>query len=104
LLLLANGDWMMFATPLRAGMDLRPLGFGTNRTIVDCLIEEVSPAGQLVWQWRASDHVSSRESLHPAGTGNVDRQTAYDVYHCNSIDEDPSTGDLLFSLRQTDAV
>jgi len=99
----ANGDRLMLASPLRAGIDLRPLGLGTNRTIVDCLVEEVSPTGRLVWQWRASEHIGIGESLH-WNAYTVDRQEAYDVYHCNSIDEDPATRDLLLSLRGTDAV
>ena len=84
-------------------MDLRSLGLAPNQTIVDCLIEEVTAAGRLVWRWRASDHVSVAESIHPYPV-TVDRQLAYDVFHCNSIDQDPSTGDLLLSVHNTDAV
>ena len=74
-----------------------------NQTIVDCLIEEVTAAGRLVWRWRASDHVSVAESIHPYPI-TVDRQPAYDVFHCNSIDQEPSTGDLLLSAHNADAV
>jgi arylsulfotransferase ASST/IPT/TIG domain-containing protein len=103
LLPLENGNLLMLATPLRAGMDLRPLGLGSSDTIVDCLIEEVDAVGRLQWRWRASDHIGVAESLHWA-VHTVDRQQAYDVYHCNSVDRDPSTGDLLLSLRAADAV
>jgi hypothetical protein len=100
---LANGDRLMLASPLRAGMDLRPLGLGANRTIVDCMIQQVSPTGRLIWRWRASEHIGSGESLHWYSY-TVDRQQAYDVYHCNSIDADSATGDLLLSVRGTDAI
>jgi hypothetical protein len=103
LLPLANGNRMLLATPLRAGMDLSALEFGRNQTIVDCVINEVDPSGRLVWRWRVSDHVGVDESLH-TGPFVVNRQTVYDVYHCNSIDRDGPTGDLLVSLRHTNAV
>jgi hypothetical protein len=103
LLPLQNGHRLMLASPLRAGMDLRVLGLGRNRTIVDCLIEEVNASGGLVSLWRASDHIRLRESRHPFAVI-VDRQQVYDVYHCNSVDWDPVTGDVLLSLRHTDAV
>lgn len=103
LLPLENGDRLMLATPLRAGLDLRPLGLGASGTIVDCLVEEVNAAGQLQWRWRASDHIGVAESLHWV-VHTVDRQEAYDLFHCNSVDWDPATGDLLVSLRAADAV
>src|SRR5262249_18725146 len=103
LLPLGEDRFLLLATPLRPGLDLRSLRFGRNQTIVDCLSEEVSDTGRLVWEWRASDHVSVAESLHPFPV-TVDRQPAYDVFHCNSIDQDPTTGDLLLSLRGADAV
>lgn len=103
LLPLANGDYLLLATPLRAGMDLRRLGFTRNQTIIDCLIEEVTPSGRLAWKWRASDHVSVNEASH-SQPFTVNRQLAHDVFHCNSIDQDPQTGDMLLSLRSTDAV
>ena len=79
------------------------LGLTRNQTIVDCLIEEVTAGGQLVWKWRASDHLSVAESMHPFPV-TIDRQSAYDVFHCNSIDQDPLTGDVLLSSRSADAV
>jgi hypothetical protein len=103
LLPLENGHRLLLASPLRAAMDLRRLGFARNQTIVDCLIEEVNAEGGLVWSWRASDHIDAAESLHPDPV-TVNLQRAYDIYHCNSIDQDPLTGDLLLSTRHADAV
>lgn len=103
LLPLPHGDYLLLASPMRAGMDLRSIGLAPNQTIVDCLIEKVTAAGRLVWSWRASDHVSIAESIHPYPV-TVDRQPAYDVFHCNSIDQDSSTGDLLLSVHNADAV
>jgi hypothetical protein len=102
LLPIPNGRYLLLATPLRPAMDLRALGLGRNKTIVDCLVEEVTAAGRLVWTWRASDHISVAEVSH-AFQWTVDRQPAYDVFHCNSIDRE-AAGDLLLSVRHTDAV
>jgi arylsulfotransferase ASST/IPT/TIG domain-containing protein len=103
LLPLEDGGRLMLASPLRAGVDLRPLGLARDQTIVDCVVEEITGAGQLGWSWRASDHIIPRESVHPFPV-TVERQKAYDLYHCNSVDRDPATGDLLLSLRHADAV
>lgn len=100
---LNNGDFMMLATPLRANVDLSPIGLGQRRTIVDCVVQEVDSRGQLVWSWRASDHIGVAESTHPF-TSTVLRQLVFDVFHCNSVDVDPTTGDVLLSVRHADAV
>jgi hypothetical protein len=103
LLPLASGTFLLLASPLRAAVDLRALGLGSGQTIVDCLIQEVTTRGRRVWTWKASDHIKVAESRHPFPV-TVNRQLAYDVFHCNSIDRDRTTGDLLVSLRGTDAV
>jgi hypothetical protein len=103
LLMLSDGGRIMLATPLRASMDLSSLGLGASNTVVDCVIEEFDPQGEIAWRWRASEHVPVAESLHPFGVS-VNGQIAYDIYHCNSVDRDPATGDLLLSMRHTDAV
>jgi hypothetical protein len=92
-------DYMMIGTPIA------PLAspFNGYNAIVDCVVQEVSPQGQLVWSWRASDHVALSEAVH-ASPASVNGQTVLDAFHCNSIDVDPTTGNLLVSLRHTSAV
>jgi arylsulfotransferase ASST/IPT/TIG domain-containing protein len=98
-----NGDFMMLSTPLKASIDMTALGGSSSATIVDCLLQEVNPTGDVVWQWRASDHIAVSEAGHYP-SAQVNRQLAYDLFHCNSIDTDPVSGDVLLSSRQTDAV
>jgi hypothetical protein len=98
-----NGDLMMLSSPLKSNVDLTALGFSASATIIDCVVQEVRPNGQLVWEWRASDHISAGESTHPMST-KVNGQSVYDIFHCNSIDTDPDSGDVLLSSRHTDAV
>lgn len=100
---LSNGDYMVISSPERTGFDLTSLGLGVNATIDDCIIQEVDSAGRLVWEWRASEHILGQEVTHPlaAQVGNV---VIYDVFHCNSVDVDPASGNVLLSVRHADAV
>ena len=100
---MSNGDLMMLASPLTPNVDLTPLGLSSSATIVDCVVQEVNPSGQLVWQWRASQHLLPAESTQD-GSATVRRQLAFDIYHCNSVDTDPVSGNVLVSFRNTSAV
>ena len=104
---LPNGDHLLLSYPFKSGVDLTGLpgnpAPGPNSTIADCVIQDVNPQGNLVWQWTASDHIDPvAENTFPAPT-TINGQTVYDVYHCNSIDAD-SSGHLLLSVRHTNAV
>ena len=98
-----NGDLMMLSSPLKSDVDLTALGFSSSATIIDCVLQDVRPNGQLGWEWRASDHISAAESTHPMKM-TVNGQTVYDIFHCNSIDTDTVSDNVLLSSRQTDAV
>jgi hypothetical protein len=102
----AGGNRWMISSPLRYGMNLSPLGLAAVHTIVDCVIQETNPQGNLVWAWRASDHIGVNET-NPSlmGLPLIDGQQAADVYHCNSVDIDPINPDhVLLSSRNTAAV
>ncbi|MGZ8766281.1 MAG: arylsulfotransferase family protein, partial [Acidimicrobiia bacterium] len=107
LLTLPNGNTMLMSYPPKSGVDLTGLNAtptpGPNSTIVDCVLQEIDAQGQLVWEWTASDHIDpvTEPTLAPLITG--DGPSAYDVYHCNSIDARPN-GDLLVSARHLNAV
>ncbi len=102
--LLPNGDHLLFTYPVVTGVDLTSLGsFASGlSSIVDCEVQEVDPSGHLVWSWFASQHIGLSESLEPT-KATVDGGTLIDVFHCNSIDVDP-TGNLLVSSRYSNAV
>ncbi|HXQ23900.1 MAG TPA: arylsulfotransferase family protein, partial [Candidatus Acidoferrales bacterium] len=103
LLLLPNGDFMLMSYPTLTGVDLTGLEtYGPNSTILDCAVQEVDPQGNLVWDWRASNHADPvKESVVPAGAGTA--ASPADVYHCNSIDVN-ANGDVLISFRHMNAV
>jgi len=102
LLSLPDGDRMLLSYPLKSGVDLTSLGFGSDETIADCVIQEQDPSGNVVWQWTGSDHIGVSESEHPLAV-DVNGTTVYDIYHCNAIDDD-GNGHVLLSSRHTDAV
>lgn len=79
--------------------DLRSVGGSGNGALLDSIIQEVDiPTGRVLWQWRASAHVSPAASY--AGTPG---STPYDFFHVNSIQDLP--GDrVLVSARHTWAV
>jgi Arylsulfotransferase (ASST) len=71
-------------------------------------VQEVTPAGELVWAWNTKDHIALTESARwcddtsyaPAPAAGRD---GYDVAHVNSVEE-TAGGDLIVSLRHTDAI
>ncbi len=100
---LPNGDLMLVASPLRANVNLTAVGGPLSGYLSDCLLFEVDPLGRVVWSWRASDHIAVGESTHPVPFG-IGLLTAYDAFHCNSIDVDLASGNILLSARHTSAV
>jgi hypothetical protein len=105
LLQLSNGHFMMFATPLKSRVNLSGLPGITGNTIVDCVVQELDSQGVLLRSWRASDHIDVHEATRAAMVSyNSPTPNAADVYHCNSIEVQPMTGNLLLSFRHEDAV
>jgi hypothetical protein len=117
---LSNGHWLVISNPIKNGVDLTGLDFplvdggvealGPGSSIVDCNLVEFDPTtGRVVWKWIGSDHLDpAKDSTWPQlalpGTAAPDGGTAYDVFHCNSIDVDPNNGNLLVSARHMDSV
>jgi len=105
---LPNGNYLLVAYVLRDGVDLSPYGGPADATVVDSVVQEVSPEGQLVWEWNSKDHVALSESepfmkpilLQPRKLD--DGRTVYDITHVNGVE--PDGGSLLISLRHTDSI
>ncbi len=85
--LLPNGDAVLLTFPIVQ------VDGGTR--IGDCAIQEVDAKGNLVWSWDALPHVDfGKESVTQQVT-KVNGVDVVDVYHCNSVDVDPSGNMLL---------
>jgi hypothetical protein len=106
---LANGDYLVFASPVVTGVDLTGLNsYGADEDILNCVIQEVTPGAEVAWQWAATDHfdiVKESTASETQTATNLAGQsvTVVDPFHCNSIDVDDS-GNLLVSARHMDAL
>lgn len=102
-----NGNHLLLSYPLKSGVDLTGLAAtptpGPNSTIADCVVQQLDPQGQLLWQWTASDHIDPVTETTVAPSTTIGGQTVYDVFHCNSIDVN-AAGDVLVSARHLNAV
>jgi hypothetical protein len=101
--LLPNGDYLMFADQITPHVDLAEIDYGADASVADCKIEELDPAGNLVWSWLGSDHIDANDESVTATTNLIGGVTVVDPYHCNSIEIGPD-GDLLVSARHTSAL
>lgn len=78
--------------------DLSSVGGSRYGTLLDSLFQEIDlDSGKLLMQWRASDHISLKESYARAPK---DGRKKYDFFHINSINVAPD-GNLLISARHT---
>ena len=93
---LPNGDYLGFER-VNAVANLSSWGKSSTSTIVDDVIVEINPAGQIIWTWSSASHIN-------VATSNVNWRDQYpDVIHMNSLWYD-GHGGIVFSARHLDAV
>jgi hypothetical protein len=101
---LPNGDWLMESYAKVAGVNLSSIGGASNTCILDAEVEEVTPTGEKVWSWFASQHLSPTE-INPDARPTVATSNCVlpqDTWHLNSLQ--PLGSSFLVSLRYTNAV
>jgi hypothetical protein len=108
--LLPNGDYVVVGYKPRDHVDLSPYGGPAGATVLDALIEEVSPKHKVVWKWNSKDHIGLAQTgrWYQGGvlknTAHLaDGRTAYDLVHINAV-ERYGPENFLVSLRHTDAI
>lgn len=80
------------------------LGRGPDGWIVDNLFQEIDlKTGQLMFQWRASDHFDPIETYMTNPLGGHFSSIPFDYYHLNSVEKD-SQGNYLISSRHFHSV
>ena len=83
-------------------MDLKPFGGASNGVIEDCVVQEIDVrTGLVMFEWHALGHVPPSASYSKPWPG--PGLSAWDWFHINSIDLQPSQN-LLISSRSTWAV
>lgn len=96
-----TGDYWMISRPIVSGVTLAAIGYPTVHSIDDCIIQQISPNGKMLWKWNAINYVSPDEANKLAGVKVVNGTKVADVYHCNSIDVNPTNPNrVLVSMRQ----
>ncbi|HEU4462044.1 MAG TPA: arylsulfotransferase family protein, partial [Solirubrobacterales bacterium] len=104
---LANGN-VLLDTYVPETADLRRFGGQKRAAIVSAEIQEVDPAGAVLWRWNSRGQISLRETgrwwrnVFSNPRRRLQRQ-AFDPVHINSI-EPRGSGEVVISTRHTDAV
>jgi Arylsulfotransferase (ASST) len=107
-LVLPNGNYLMMTYMPRDHVDLRAFGGPADATVLDAGVQEITPAGTLVWSWNSKDHLALAETAPwwPVVLSQPNRlsdgRNAYDIVHINAFELDGDS--LLFSMRHTDAI
>ena len=97
-MLLPNGNYLITTIRTLPG---KSYCSHTNRTIHDNGVQEVTPAGAVVWVWWASDHIALSE-VPAMWCSAADANGVLDPYHINSAE--PEGNDVLMSFRHLNAV
>ncbi len=97
--LLGNGDHLVGSNVKQQHVDTSAYGGSSDATVVNTELQQVSPNGQLIWDWKSQDHIALAE------TGRHWRwatQNGYDIAHWNSIEDAGNA--VIASFRHFDAV
>jgi hypothetical protein len=107
---LPDGSSMYAVYRPRDHVDLSRFGGPKDATVLDGEVQELDPAGNLVWSWSTASHVALSETrdwyvklFKDKPVQLADGRGAYDLAHLNSI-ERVSPNRVVVSLRHTDAV
>ena len=96
LLLLPNKNYLLIVNENSGPIDLSPYGGSPVGTIINHLLQEVTPAGEIAWQWSMMEHIPVSETL-PQWWPFIN-----DPYHINSVERDGNG--YILSMRHLDAV
>ncbi len=91
-----NGNALLLVHNSRTA-DLSAYGGSSEATVVDCIVQELDPQKNVVFEWNSAEHIDI-----------TDTNQALDVdllryIHCNSVEED-FDGNLLLSNRNLDEI
>ncbi|KAJ5485560.1 hypothetical protein N7539_005548 [Penicillium diatomitis] len=84
--------------------DLTSVGGPQLGWVYDGVFQEVDiETGELIFEWRASQHFPPNASYQPLGDQGHERSSAFDFFHINSVDKDDQ-GRYLVSARHAHSV
>jgi hypothetical protein len=96
-----NGNFLVTSYMPREHADLEQFGGSADQSVIDGVVEEIGPSGELVWKWSTEGHVDLSETGRWWPTALASNPA--DIVHMNAVE--PIGNDaILISLRHTDAV
>jgi len=95
-----DGNFVLLSYKKRPNpIDLSAFNGDADATVLDAVIQKLSPTGKRLWSWNSKHHIGLAET----GRFYEDLEEPYDIVHVNSIQ--PLAGnDYLVSFRHTDSV
>ncbi len=98
--ILPNGNYLLLANDIRkVNMALIVPGGKPNASVINFVIQEITPEGEVVFEWNTFDHFEITDAVEGIDlTGFV-----VDYVHCNAIEVDYD-GNLLLSSRYFDEI
>lgn len=99
---LANGDYIIICDLARGPVDMSAYGGNKIDSVIDNVIEEITPSGALVWRWSAMDHIPFSQTDAAFLSQFVAGTHPTDPFHMNSVEQDGSG--FVVSLRHLDAI
>jgi hypothetical protein len=98
----SRGNFLIFTYRPRAGVDTSAFGGDADATVLDSVVQELTPQGKLVSEWSTQGHIDLSETGRWWGDL-LALGEPYDTTHINAV-EPLAGGDFLISLRNTDGV
>jgi hypothetical protein len=96
-----NGNFLVTSYLPREHADLEQFGGSADQSVIDGVVEEIGPSGELVWKWSTEGHVDLSETGRWWPTALASNPA--DIVHMNAVE--PIGNDaVLISLRHTDAI
>jgi hypothetical protein len=98
---LPGGNYLLARYRVLRGVDLGACGGPRDGAIYDSELQEIAPGGQVVWSWRAADHLAARD-VPLRWRDQCSSASPADIFHFNSAE--PDADGFVLSFRQLDAV
>ena len=97
-----SGNYLITSYQPREHVNLTAFGGGADATVIDAVIEEVTPEGDLLWIWNSKDHIGLEETGRwwPTALKGAD---GADIVHMNAV-EPVGEDAVMLSNRHNDAV
>jgi hypothetical protein len=102
--LLDDGNYLIGEGQVRTGVDATAFRGDADAQVADIEIQELTPAGNLVWSWDSADHIGLEETGRWWDT--FGDQDVYDISHWNAVELDRERPGryMYLSFRNLDAL